>query len=123
MPSESRLYYKKQKLKSEVKNKMIQITGYKPVTRDFTNDKGEIVHYDGYIFYFVTDEDKNVRGLSTELYGTKNLSVSVKNLHDITGCEGPDDVVNRKYRAPTFYQSYGRLKLAPLEPIKDSKAS
>ena len=102
---------------------MIQITGYEPITRDFKNDKCGNVHYDGYIFFFVTDENKNVRGLSTELYGTKHLSVSVKNLHDITGCDAPDDVVNRKFRVPTFYQSYGRLKLAPLEPIKDGKAS
>lgn len=102
---------------------MIQITGYKHVVRDFKNDKGETIHYDGYVFFFVTDEDRNVRGLSTELYGTKNLSVSVKNLHDITGCDAPDDVVNRKFRAPTFYQSYGRLKLAPLEPIKDGKTA
>ena len=102
---------------------MIKIVGYKNVSRDFENDKHEKIHYDGYRFYYVTDEEKNVRGFSTELRGMSSLNVSAKYLHDITGYDNPDAVINKIYRAPTFYSSYGKLKLAPLEEIKDSKTA
>ena len=102
---------------------MIKIVGYKNVNRDFENDKHEKIHYDGYRFYYVTDEEKNVRGFSTELRGTTSLNVSAKNLSDITGYDNPDAVVNKMYRAPMFYNSYGKLKLAPLEEVKDSKTA
>lgn len=101
---------------------MIKIVGYENVNRDFENDKHEKIHYDGYRFYFVTDEGKSV-GYSTQLRGTTSLNVSAKNLHDITGYDNPDAVVNKEYRAPTFYNSYGKLKLAPLEEIKNSKTA
>lgn len=100
---------------------MIKIVGYKTVNRDFKNDNQEMIHYDGYRFYFVTDEEENVRGFSTQLRGTLYFNVSTKYLHDITGYDNPDAVVNKMYRAPTFYNSYGKLKLAPLEEIKNSK--
>lgn len=96
---------------------MIQITGYKKRSGEFKNDRGENIAYNTYAFYFLTDEDPNVRGLSTELRGTKALSVSVNKLKDITGCDSPDDVVNRKYHAPVFEMAYGRPRLAPLVPL------
>lgn len=99
---------------------MIQITGYKHRDGKFTNERGENIDFDTYVFYFVTDEDPNVRGLSTELRGTKSLSVSAKKLKDITGCDTPDAVCNRKYLAPAFEMAYGRARLVPLTPLAES---
>ena len=76
---------------------MIKIVGYEKREGEFTPEDrpNEKVAFKNYLFHFVTNENPNVVGVSTSLYGSNVIKVSDKNLKEVTGLDTPDGLIDK----------------------------
>ncbi len=70
---------------------MIKLVGYQQKKGTFTNEKtGEVIEYDNYELYCMTDEDEKVKGLMTVTHKIKAEELVIKGAKDL------DELINKE---------------------------
>lgn len=101
---------------------MIKIIGFEKREGEFTPEDrpNEMVAYKNYLFHFVTNENNNVTGLATSLYGNSVIKVSDKNLMEIAGVRTPDELIDKCVIPHYVPGRNNQVRLGRLEIVPES---
>lgn len=99
-----------------------KITGYEVRKGEFAPDENkpnEKVSFENILFHFMTNDNPDVVGTATSIYGMSAIKIPAKDLKKIANVSAPDELVSK--RVSPFWVPRGKegIRLESLEILRD----
>lgn len=100
---------------------MIKIVGFETRKGEFTpdNEPDKKIPYENILLHFVTNENPAVTGVSTSLYGNSVIKIPAKDFKEVTGCETPNELLEKCVVPHYVPGRNNQVRLGRLEIVRD----